>query len=315
MSRMFGTTALAAIVPMVAATLLIPAPTASAQRLSLAERVARLEQQANAQDNGSSINLVNQVQALQSQVQALQGQIEELRHQVDESRQRAKDQYIDLDSRIGRLEGRAAGTAAASAPVAAADRHLTDIDLGAVPAAPVAGAGAPTPPGTSENPADATEPANPASPENPDLDAGAAPNDETVEKAAYDDAFAALKDGRYAESARRFQSFMDDYPSSSLSGNADYWLGESYYVTQNYRIALQTFENLLQRYPDNQKAPDALLKVGYCQYELKQWDDARATLTEVTRKYPGTTVARLAEGRLRALKTDDREQATDAGDR
>ncbi|MGA9422353.1 MAG: tol-pal system protein YbgF [Rhodanobacteraceae bacterium] len=309
---------MAAVVAIATAVLLIFAPAASAQRLSLAERVARLEQQANAQDNGSSIGLVNQVQALQSQVQALQGQIEELRHQVDDSRQHAKDQYIDLDSRIGRLEGRAPGAAAAAPPPAAAmDRHLNDIDLGATPAAPAAAPVAPPPAeGTAENPADAgSEPANPAVPENPDLAAGAAPNDEAAEKAAYDDAFAALKDGRYAESARRFQSFMDDYPSSSLSGNADYWLGESYYVTQNYRIALQTFENLLQRYPDNQKAPDALLKVGYCQYELKQWDDATATLTEVTRKYPGTTVARLAEGRLRALKTDDREQAPDSGDR
>ena len=115
-----------------------------------------------------------------------------------------------------------------------------------------------------------------------------------------------MKDGRYAESARRFQGFIDQYPGSDLTGNAYYWLGESYYVTQNYKIAQQSFETLLQRYPASLKAPDALLKVGYSQYELKQWDQAEATLNQVVQTYPDTTVARLAQGRLRALKMEAR---------
>ena len=134
--------------------------------------------------------------------------------------------------------------------------------------------------------------------------AGAPPADAAGEQPTYDAAFAALKDGRYAESARRFQSFLDQYPNSELAGNAYYWLGESYYVTQNYKIALKSFQTLLQRYPDSQKAPDALLKVGYSQYELKQWDQAEATLNQVVQTYPDTTVAHLAQGRLRALKTE-----------
>jgi TolA-binding protein len=77
-------------------------------------------------------------------------------------------------------------------------------------------------------------------------------------------------------------------------------------VTQNYKIAQQSFETLLQRYPTNQKAPDALLKVGYSQYEQKQWDQAEATLKQVVQTYPDTTVARLAQGRLRALQMETR---------
>lgn len=123
---------------------------------------------------------------------------------------------------------------------------------------------------------------------------------------SYDEAFSALKDGRYAESARRFQGFIDQYPNADLTGNAYYWLGESYYVTQNYRVALDTFSALLTRFPDNQKAPDALLKVGYCQYELKQWDAAQTTLNQVVERYPDTTVSRLAQGRLRALSLENR---------
>jgi len=285
---------------------------AAAQRLSLAERVERLEQQQAGGQGNSAVDLVNQIQQLQSQVQQLQGQVEELKHQLDEAKQRSKDQYIDLDSRIGRLEGHAPGGAAAPPPGGSGARNDSpppDIELGAG-----AGAGAAPPPQRADN--DVPQRARPnvgelRDDERGDLsapppEAGAAPADAAGEQSTYDAAFAALKDGRYAESARRFQAFLDQYPSSGLAGNAYYWLGESYYVTQNYKIALKSFQTLLQRYPDSQKAPDALLKVGYSQYELKEWDQAEATLNQVVQMYPDTTVAHLAQGRLRALRTDRR---------
>jgi tol-pal system protein YbgF len=277
---------------------------AHAQRLSLAERVDRLEQQQQPGQSGGAVDLVNQISSLQSQVQMLQGKVEELQHALDQASQRNRDQYVDLDSRLGRIEGRAPGDAApasgAAAAAAAASQQPPDIELGspstgstldAAPAAPMAG--------------NLTEADRAALP--PDAAAAPAmPGDPATESATYAEAFQALKDGRYAESARRFQSFIDSYPDGTLTGNAYYWLGESYYVTQNYEIAEQSFQTLLQRYPDSQKAADALLKTGYAQYELKQWDRAEATLNKVIQQYPETTVARLAEGRLRALKLEAR---------
>jgi tol-pal system protein YbgF len=310
-ARSFTSGLLAAAVFLTAAV----ATPAIAQRLSLAERVDRLEQQQAGGAGNNAVDLVNQIQQLQSQVQQLQGQVEELKHQLDESKQRSKDQYIDLDSRIGRLEGHAPGGAAPPPPGAGArnDTQPPDIELGAG-----AGGGAAPPPqrGGNDVPQRARQNVGElrddergdlsAPPPEAGAEAGAPPADAAGEQATYDAAFAALKDGRYAESARRFQAFLDQYPSSGLAGNAYYWLGESYYVTQNYKIALKSFQTLLQRYPDSQKAPDALLKVGYSQYELKEWDQAEATLNQVVQTYPDTTVAHLAQGRLRALKTDRR---------
>jgi len=288
-----------------AAVVVFAGPVGAQQRLSLSERIERLEQQANGQGNGA-VDLVNQNQALQSQVQSLQGQVEELKHALDEARQRNKDQYTDLDSRIGRLEGHGAG---AVAPPPGAGRPAQpeqppEVDLGNP------GAAAAPPPArnvgtlTSEDRAAiaAGEPAPSASAK----PAAPAQIDPAAEGSTYNDAFAALKDGRYADSAKRFQTFIEQYPNSDLTGNAYYWLGESYYVTQNYKIAQESFQTLLQRYPNSQKAPDALLKVGYSQYEQRQWDQAEATLNEVVQKYPDTTVARLAQGRLRALQTESR---------
>ena len=295
---------LAAAVLVTAAAFALPAQ--AQQRLSLSERVTQLEQQASAGSQGSGVDLVNQIQALQSQVQLLQGQVEELRHQLGEQQQRAKDQYIDLDSRIGRMES--GSSAGASAPVAAdlnAEQGLQDIQLGSSSAS--------APPSTL-TPADSQfAPISQADPLPQSLPDDAAPAEQAAsiadpeaQQRSYDEAFAALKDGRYAESARRFQAFIDQYPDTDLTGNAYYWLGESYYVTQNYRVALDTFNTLLSRFPANQKAPDALLKTGYCQSELKQWDAAEATLNNVVATYPDTTVARLAQGRLRALQLENR---------
>jgi len=274
--------------PILAATAVVVAmamPVAQAQqRLSLAERVDRLEQQAAQGGGENAVEMVNRISALQQQVQELQGQVEELRHALDQAQQRSRDQYVDLDSRIGRLEGTPGATPAA--PAAGAPEQPPDIELAnpaAAPAAPAAGVD----PVPSAGSPDSAAPADPAN---------------AME--AYNQAFSALKDGRYAESARRFQLFIDSYPDDALTSNAYYWLGESYYVTQNYPIAEDAFRTLLTRFPGSQKAPDALLKIGYSQYEQRQWSQAEATLNQVVETYPDTTVARLAQGRLRALRME-----------
>ena len=81
-----------------------------------------------------------------------------------------------------------------------------------------------------------------------------------------------------------------------------YWLGESYYVTQNYPLAQQQFQSLLDRYPTHDKAPGAMLKVGLAQVGSKQLDAAERTLAEVVSRYPGTDAARTADDRLNAIQ-------------
>ena len=70
----------------------------------------------------------------------------------------------------------------------------------------------------------------------PDVQARAAAASPEAEKAAYDQAFQSLKDMSYADAAEQFQDFLTFYPGSQYADNAQYWLGESYYVTRNYEI-------------------------------------------------------------------------------
>lgn len=114
----------------------------------------------------------------------------------------------------------------------------------------------------------------------------------------YQAAFELLKEQRYEPAAMAFQQFLVTYPESELADNAQYWLAESHYVTQMFDEALAEFEVVITKFPRSRKVPDALLKMGYCNYELKQWSAARGALTRVQEDYSDTTAARLAGQRL-----------------
>jgi len=255
-----------------------------AQRLTLGERVTQLENQANAQNQGASqanIEAQNRMVQLQSEIQALRNQVETLQNEIQQLQQRNRDQYLDLDGRLGRLEG---GTAAATpnpqapaAPAAAAPR--------AAPAA-AAAATAAAPPATADAPA-ASDPA--------------------IEDDAYQAALDTLVERfEAADAARQFQAFIRNHPGSPLVPNAYYWLGESYYVTQNYGLALEAFQTLLDQHPGSRKEADALLKIGFCQVAMGQREEGELTLREVSSLHAGTDAAGKAESRLRTLALENR---------
>ena len=72
-------------------------------------------------------------------------------------------------------------------------------------------------------------------------------------------------------------------------------------MNKDYDGAAAAFRTVLKKWPDSRKAPDALLKLGYTQAAQKQYSAARATLDEVTKKYPGTDAAKLASDRLKRI--------------
>ena len=117
----------------------------------------------------------------------------------------------------------------------------------------------------------------------------------------YQAAFELLKEQRYDDAGLAFQEFLDTFPESELADNAQYWLAESHYVTQKFERALREFGVVIEKFQRSRKVPDALLKMGYCNYELKRWDQARASLKQVQTEYPETTAARLAGQRLQRM--------------
>lgn len=287
---------------------------AQSGRLSLAERVAKLEAKAN-QNSGattsglngsaqSNMNALNQMEALRREIQELRNMVELQNKTIAELQSSGKAKYIDLDSRMARLEGGSApapapATPATSQPVTAAGNN-TDSSFQAVTPTPQ-----PTNTGGLSGAEMSAEP-NGAAPSGAAAAATPPPltGSPEQEQAAYERAFELLKAGDYVASARAFNQFVEVYPSGRFAPNGHYWLGESYYVTQNYQLALDSFQTLLRLFPDSNKAPDALLKVGYCQYELGQKQQAEATLMDVMKRHPQTMVSSLAERRLRAIQLE-----------
>ncbi len=254
------------------------------------------------QGNQAMVNLVIQVQQLQDEVRMLTGKIEDQSMEIENLKNRQRDQYLDLDQRINALRSTSPGpivtrpvNAAGSVTTAGAINNnqspaLTRNDVRSEDS-PEVRAPSDKPPAVTALPT-------------PDTQARVMPASPEAEKQAYDRAFQSLKALEYADAAELFQAFVQQYPNSEYADNAQYWLGESYYVTRNYDLALEAFQNLLSRYPDSPKVADALLKIGYTYYELKQWNEARAALEQVQQQYPGTTLARLAGSRLRSLKLE-----------
>jgi tol-pal system protein YbgF len=245
-------------------------------QLKLAELDARVARMEHA--SGNQVELSQRLDEAQASLRELRGRVDELEHSNDELRKQQRDLYADLEKRISAAGGAGAGATAPAGSAAAGS--VGAAGTGAAPAAPAPGAGG------SDNGGGGAAAANTPS---------------SVEQAVYSQAFDALKAGSYSVAITGFKDFLGTYPTSPLAENAQYWLGEAYYVNRDYEAAAGAFRTVMRKWPDSRKAPDALLKLGYTQFEQKQFAAARATLQEVTKKYPGTDSARLAADRLKRI--------------
>lgn len=119
---------------------------------------------------------------------------------------------------------------------------------------------------------------------------------------SYQSAFGQLKNGDIDGAISGFQGFIADNPHSELAGNAHYWLGEAHYVHREYGKAGSEFATVVNQHESSVKVKDALLKLAYVKYEQKEFSSAREILTKVMDDFPGTTVASLAEQRVRLME-------------
>ena len=75
-------------------------------------------------------------------------------------------------------------------------------------------------------------------------------------------------------------------------------------MNKSYSDAESAFQRVVDKYPQSRKLPDAMLKIGYCRYETKQWDTAKTILTQVVTQYPDTPAAHLAQQRLEKMAAE-----------
>jgi tol-pal system protein YbgF len=240
---------------------------------------ARLGSVERVVSNQSLVEMSRRLDTLETQLREQRGNVEVLQKAEEGARKSQRDLYADLDRRISALEAGLRGAPGGAAPAAAAAQPDGAGGAGAAASAAAVGGA---------------------------LAAGGAGGAGADDQGAYAAAFELLKGGSYADAVRAFKTFMDKFPASTLLDNAQYWIGEAYYVTRDYDRAAQAFRAVGERWPASRKAPDALLKLGFTQFEQKHLADARATLKLVLERFPGTESARLAQEKLRKLPAEGR---------
>ena len=251
------------------------APTEDPVFLKLTDVEARLIRVERVINNQSLIELANQVDQLQAQAALLRGEIETLRFELDNASSRQRDLYLDVDQRLQALESRTVQPAAPTLPMGGVP--LTGESNSAVADDAVVSMASPI----FELPIPAGD-----------------------DRDNYNFAYDLLKGGRYSDSRIAFIQFLEAFPISPYADNAQYWLAETRYVQQDFSAALSEFEKVVNIYPNSGQVAGAVLKIGYCYYELQRWDDARIALERVVREYPDTTPAILAAQRLERMSEE-----------
>jgi tol-pal system protein YbgF len=123
-------------------------------------------------------------------------------------------------------------------------------------------------------------------------------------EALYQQAYDDYLRGNYDLAVASFEEYLENFPNTELADNATYWIGESYYRQEKFRQAIDQFERVLRRYPRSEKAPGAVLKKGYAYLELGERSQGIVQLQYVIREHPGSDEANIARDRLRALGVD-----------
>jgi len=107
--------------------------------------------------------------------------------------------------------------------------------------------------------------------------------------------------GDYSLAVISFQNYIEQYPNSTFIPEAFYWLGQSYYNKGNYKEAVIFLEQVYMRYPNHENVPRAKTKEAFALVELKEIERAKALLLDVVEQYPQSDMALRAKDELSRL--------------
>ena len=116
----------------------------------------------------------------------------------------------------------------------------------------------------------------------------------------YQGGYESLLGRRFGDAEGSFKMFVDRHREHPLASDAQYWLGETYYVQGDYKQAAQSFLKGYRDYPDGRKAPDTLFKLALSLQQLEQTSQACSTFAEVAKKYP--TAANVRNEALKEMQ-------------
>jgi tol-pal system protein YbgF len=261
---------------------------------------------------------------LERELSAIRGEMEFQNHTLEQLKKRQRNLYTDIDQRLQSLERKGIDISALSSDINFIETQsdgtpplqtLKPIDAGIIASSATAKAestltlevvknnnATPILKKTAEAQIFISDPVTSS---NDDLVLSSEDSSDQLDpiqiRAQYQQSLKLLKATQYQQAIKAFRAFLISSPDSEYSDNAQYWLGEAFYVSRNFEQALLEYNNLLNNYPESKKLSHSLLKIGYCYYEMGQLDEASVRLEKLKQEHPGTTAARLAGERLKKI--------------
>lgn len=199
-----------------------------------------------------------------------------LREQIEQTRSTTQRRDQDLSIRVKALESRIDNVIHQPRSVSESPEVTT-----------------PNPTSPSSDPK-ATQTGIPASPASPGESAGA-----ENEASAFRSAYKVYLNGNYDRASVEFQRFVTNYPSTTLTPQAYYYLGESFYVQKQYDPAKQALEQVISRYPSSKYRSHALYKLGQIMLEIDQRSKAQELWNSIIQDYPDSPESTQAKEQLK----------------
>ncbi len=238
--------------------------------------------------SSTAADLEVRMEQLESQMRDLTGKVEQITNGLDQLRQRVEQINSDFGVRFDQLSGGGTGTVSAPPPRPAPDARVAGgPPPGTVVPAPSGGGGLNpifgtlSPPGTAPTrpPPPAAEPASAEPP------GGGSPTEQ------FNHAFGLLKQSDYSGAEAALRAFIEAHPNDPLAGNAQYWLGQTYYARNKFPEAAAAFAEGYKRFPKGPKAADSLLYLSMSLARADQKKNACLTLEQLDQSFPNPTPA------------------------
>ncbi|MDR4460924.1 MAG: tol-pal system protein YbgF [Nitrospirales bacterium] len=199
-----------------------------------------------------------------------------LREQIEQTRSTTQRRDQDLSIRVKALESRIDNVIHQPRSVS----ESSDVT-------------APNPTSSSSDPK-TTQTGIPIVPTSPGENAGV-----ENEASAFRSAYKVFLNGNYDRASVEFQRFVTNYPSTTLTPQAYYYLGESFYVQKHYDPAKQALEQVISRYPSSKYRSHALYKLGQIMLEIDQRSKAQELWNSIIQDYPDSPESTQAKEQLK----------------
>ncbi|WP_319584082.1 tol-pal system protein YbgF [uncultured Pseudodesulfovibrio sp.] len=120
-------------------------------------------------------------------------------------------------------------------------------------------------------------------------------------KVLYERGYGQYNDGQFQVARKTFDQFLEKYPNDDLAANALYWKGETYYSERNYAQAILAFKEVTGKFPKHDKAAAALLKIGMSYDRVGDPDNAIFYLRALVEDFPNSSAAGIGRKELARL--------------